>query len=736
MPPGSNAAKQRPRRSDTPRGKDVFRPAEPKDLDRKLLERNLAAFARHLPSIHRKLTAVNQPRSRLLISGRRDFDVEFGGVRLYGMGAREAAKRRVKIFFETPYDRTRLIIAPPDTSNLDKFANLAVYRALRHAAKDADILFAKNPIRECFHLVVLGVGLAEQLPLLVKETNCQHLIFIEPNNEFLYHSLRTFDWDKFLRGFLTEGKTISVEENTTPKGIAVSIRNQMRFINPAFIDGAFIYKSYPNSLLDGAALEMAADLNLFLTGLGFLEDEIDMMRNSYHNLKDFSGAYFKERKTRCEMPAFVVASGPSLDNDLPFLKANADRAIVISCGTSIRILLRNGIVPDFHMEMENVPAVADLMEKISAVHSLGGITLVASTTVDPRVKSYFDRTIFYFRAGLASCIMFAPEDGTNIPQGMPTVSNLGLSFAQQIGCHSIYMFGIDLGARDPKRHHAKDAPYGEGELDFTTVIDQPVPGNLGGTVYSEAIYLWSRDTMQDVIKYMGPGYTYYNCSDGIRILGTTPKLSSTISLPTTAAKSETVERIVGRFDRYESAMFQKAWADRNHVLEIRKFRDLLLNLCRPPRSGGNGRSRKKLGFSLDYMQRVVRALIPPRTNPSIEIHCYRGSTFLTMIALYFYFTRIHSRAKRRAMEQILRDQFADLINRIADRVVEFYGELDPEKTERDAKDADAALGRSRRPRPKRSEPRTKPRKTPANGAAARRRETRRNGGKSRPGRTL
>ncbi|MCC7015709.1 MAG: motility associated factor glycosyltransferase family protein [Rhodospirillales bacterium] len=670
---------------------DSFRPAADADLDRRFFERNLAAFAHYLPTIHRKLATITRPLSRLLISDRGDFDIEFGGVRLYGRGARQAARQRVADFFKTPSNLTRFGIAAPATANLDKFANVATYNALRRATKECGVSFARAPTRHCFHLVVMGVGLAEQLPLLVKETNCQHLILLEPNFEFLHHSLYTFDWLKFLRNFLVEGRTVSVDQNITAKSIAVGLRNQIRYINPAFIDGMFIYRSYRNSLLDAAAQEIAADAGLFITGLGFLEDEIDMVRNTYHNLKDYAGRYFRQKKSTCPLPACVVASGPSLDNDLPFLRANADRAIVISCGTALRILLHNGIVPDFHMEMENVPAVTDLMNRLSASFSLKDITLIASSTVDPGVKRHFERVIFYFRAGLASFPLFTPEPHTNMPQGMPTVANLGLSFSQQIGCRTIYLFGVDLGARDPTRHHAKDAPYNAGELEFNTVIDRPVPGNLGGTVYSEAIYLWSRDTMQDVIQQEAPHLNYYNCSDGVRILGTTPRLSRTVSLPLAPNKKEVIAGIMERFPEYTPEMFDKSWTNRNAVLDIRAYQKKLVECCRPGRRSELAKRQRLPRFELDYMHRVVRALIPTTTDTTPEIHYYRGSTFLTMIGMHYYFTRVHDPRKRRATGRVVKEEFIALINKIADRVVEFYRELDPEKIARDEKEAAEAL---------------------------------------------
>jgi hypothetical protein len=458
---------------------------------------------------------------------------------------------------------------------------------------------------------------------------------------------------------------------------------------------------------------MAADINLFMTGLGFLEDEIDMVRNTYRNLKDYSGKYFHRKKSACPLPAFVIASGPSLDNDLAFLRENADRAIVISCGTSIRILLRNGIVPDFHMEMENVPAVTDLMNRLSASFSLKGITLVASSTVDPGVKPYFDRVVFYFRGGLASFPLFSPAEDTNMPHGLPTVSNLGLSFAQQIGCKTVYLFGVDLGARDPKKHHAKDAPYNAGELEFNTVIDAPVPGNLGGTVYSEFVYLWSRDQMQEVILRYGPHLTYYNCSDGVRIRGTTPKLSRAISLPPVSDKKKIVAETMARFDDYTPEMFAKSWTGRNVVLDIRAFQKKLLECCLPIRRAGAAKRRQSPRIELDYMYRVVRALIPPTTDTTPEIHYYRGSTFMTMIGLHFHLTRVHDPKKRRAVGRIFKEEFIGVIGVIADRIVEFYRELDPEKIAAAEAEAEKILGRSLRQLQAKLAPRSDDAKSPA-----------------------
>jgi hypothetical protein len=70
-----------------------------------------------------------------------------------------------------------------------------------------------------------------------------------------------------------------------------------------------------------------------------------------------------------------------------------------------------------------------------------------------------------------------------------------------------------------------------------------------------------------------------------------------------------------------------------------------------------------------------------------EIHYYRGTMLMTMIALHYYSARVPDPVKRRAVLKIMKEEYARLIDRVAERVVAFYREIDPEKTARDEKEA-------------------------------------------------
>ena len=87
----------------------------------------------------------------------------------------------------------------------------------------------------------------------------------------------------------------------------------------------------------------------------------------------------------------------------------------------------------------------------------------------------------------------------------PTVANCGLSFAQELGCREIYFFGMDFGTKNPQVHHAKDSMYMDPTYmednwpEYECVLNEPYPGNFGGTVYTDHTMKWARATVEGSI---------------------------------------------------------------------------------------------------------------------------------------------------------------------------------------------------------------------------------------------
>ena len=49
---------------------------------------------------------------------------------------------------------------------------------------------------------------------------------------------------------------------------------------------------------------------------------------------------------------------------MDFLRENQDKIIIISCGTTLKALLKNNITPDIHVEMERTKYLIEYIEVI------------------------------------------------------------------------------------------------------------------------------------------------------------------------------------------------------------------------------------------------------------------------------------------------------------------------------------------------------------------------------------
>lgn len=627
----------------------------------KLFKRNLAAFERKFKTIHGLLASFQKTHSTLVDDGKGDVDIEFRGERFYGTGAKRHAERQVDEFLEDP---VRVRISPPRTSSLDDIAGPFTYKILRRA-DDEGIDFAVQPVKsECFCLIVFGVGLGAHIEPLVERTKCRVLFLVEPNVEFLYHSLFVTDWEALFKRFEEEDMHLFFEVDKNYQRVAYNLRIQIRALLPCLFDGTIIYTHYHNATLERAKEETAKEARLVFAGLGFVEDEIMMIRNSCHNLKDYESHHFKRAESLTRTPAFIVGSGPSLDEGIDTIRKYQDKALIISCGTGLGALLAAGITPDFQIEMENVEAVYDLLREAAKTQDFAKICLVATPTIYPGTRDLFGKTLFFFRPGLSTWEMFSLGDDTGFEDVGPTVSNCGLSFAQELGCREIYFFGMDFGTKDPEVHHARDSTYMQDQgLEYDGVLDEPYPGNFGGTVYTDHTMKWARGIVEGSIRRYGQGRTYYNCSDGVRMDGAIPRVATAVSLNGTVDKAKEIDNILNKFPRYTRADFDRAWTDEDYGAAVEKLCAELTELCDP----------KDEEYPRQYFFKLSKTLIK-HGKTGAEIMILRGSVLMLIISASFYIARVTDPKKVQVMEDIVREEILSTIKEMEKRVVAFLNE--------------------------------------------------------------
>ncbi|MEE8394137.1 MAG: 6-hydroxymethylpterin diphosphokinase MptE-like protein [Rhodospirillales bacterium] len=696
-------------------GANTFRPATDDDLDHQLFARNMKIWEQHFAEVANIFSQMEPAEIYLLINDEGDFDISYLGKPLLGMGSRKMASEGVKSFHKTH----RLI--DPSTYCAEGVENEIVNRIRERVGNELDSPPPARPVgMECYHLVILGFGLGDQVPPMAEITKCHNMILVEPKLEFLYLSLFTFDWETFLGKYSTTQKRLQIILDQNAVDIELRIRDCVKPISPHYADGTTLVNAYPETVLD-KAFKMIVDNAWFLSSpVGFFMDECDMMRNAYSNLKDHKGYYYQRRDAKLPLPVFIVGSGPSLDESIDVIRENQDRAAIVSCGTALRILLDKGIMPDFHVEMENTPEIADIIASGAKSHDISSITLIASFTVVPGVGKHFTDPVYYFRSNLAPTPIFFLGKDTWIEHSTPTVANLGFSFAQEFGFQDIYMFGVDLGARDIERHHAEGSVYHDDgvEVPYDDVLDIEMPANFGGgDILTDTVFLWAKDSLQHAVRRFPTQRTYYNCSDGLKIDGITPLPASEISLPGQPPKRDVIKQAVSSFPRYSSEHFRRAWNKKDRQSKLLQYRDSLLSCLdtgQPgdgtkqtpdgPMPGANRQERRRLAklakkqnqapdgraagnapsngeattaFYSDYMVNLTGRFYPETGKNTVEDHYYKGSLFFPMQSVHYYATRTPPGEKRDKIIEIGRREIERHINMIADQVLELYDALDP-----------------------------------------------------------
>lgn len=468
---------------------------------------------------------------------------------VFEKNAREFCREQVEQYIEMP--EVCALDIPIEPELLEHYEHARVLDRINEKRKK------ENPIRYRHYmneerldlLFMLGVGLGYQIEELFKQKKIQNLLLCEPSCDVFYAMLHCIELKSIIENCKDLGGTVTftIGGNALDPVSAISQFFQSR--GHAHIGRFYTYKHYDSVTNDETMKQLKQLGYRLLFGWGFMEDEIIGFRHTLANIQ--SG--YKVCKTKSEFtnnsphrPVFIAANGPSIDYCMDFLRENQNELIIISCGTTLKTLLKNNITPDIHIEMERPESLVEYIEDIEKQQEkssvkLKDIQLVALNTVHPEVLSKFKSPLLLVKNADAGGLFIESLDKlglyaiTKYPN--PTCVNAATELVILLGFKEIYLLGTDFGYASKEQHHSKDSVYYEKDYASKETFDAQMTdeltrkGNFSDTVLTNSIYDSTRINLEFLLSE-NSDVNIYNTADGAYIQLTKPTKIEEVILPT------------------------------------------------------------------------------------------------------------------------------------------------------------------------------------------------------------
>ena len=501
------------------------------NLDHCKKEKNLAALAKYFPNLHKEFSNYS-PQFWMPVAnttGETNLCYESTGALFYDDSPSQGGKDSFSLFEQHP-NKDGLILGY-------KGIKLRNYLHYRLVSECESIMSGLDEVKGALpekvrSLIFFGLGAGYSLNELIESHSVDKLFICEPNKDFFYASLFTVNWDEILHCFDDGDKRLYLNVGDDGTNLTDDLLVQFQSVGPYVLANTYFYQGYYNERLVAAISQMREQLQVIIAmgdyfdnaKYGLAHTRVAIEKDTPFLLDNASSLLSAHVK---EVPIFIVGNGPSLDDLIDVLKSEKDNVVIISCGTALQSLHRNGITPDFHAEIEMNRATHDWATRIQDNEYLKKIRLLSCNGIHPDTMQLYGNTLLAFKQGEASTVACAElhnhKKFAHLSHAYPTVSNFVVDLITTLGFQQIYLFGIDLGFKDPNYHHSKMSGYyqdnGKELYDYasrnnTTIL---VPGNLRPWVNSKFEFKVSKSVIEQSL--VSTKSSVYNLSDGAKING-------------------------------------------------------------------------------------------------------------------------------------------------------------------------------------------------------------------------
>lgn len=517
-------------------------------------ERNIGAFKRYVPSIAKEFEDY-EPTYWLPVQDEHNHINVISKQSLanwYSETPLEDARINFDNFSEFP-NKDGLILGYNGVK-LKHYYHFQFVKKAEKLLKETGDKTSKLP-KQIKSLILFGIG--PQLATLFEDNEVEKLFVCEPNRDLFYASLFLIDWAEILEKVDEAGGRLYINVGDDGSNLFRDLLNQFYSVGPYILANTYFYQTYHNTTMVQTISQLREQLQVVIA----MGENFDHARYGIAHTKEtisrkypllLSNPASKLSLADKDVPVFIVGNGPSLDSAIDSIKSLREQAIVISCGTALMPLYKNGIVPDFHAEIEQNRSTYDWSCRINDFEYLKQVDLLSCNGIHPDTCELFRNTYIAFKEGESSTVsslkLLGEKHYEELQFAYPTVSNFAINLFTLLGFQQLYLFGIDLGFTEQDKHHSKQSGYynddGQEKYSYkerhnTNIL---VQGNFKPTVFTKYEFKVSKAIIERTLAQKK--IDCFNTSDGARIAGTKPLRIEDILLVSTAEdKVEALRRV-------------------------------------------------------------------------------------------------------------------------------------------------------------------------------------------------
>ncbi|EAH5904286.1 DUF115 domain-containing protein [Campylobacter upsaliensis] len=216
----------------------------------------------------------------------------------------------------------------------------------------------------------------------------------------------------------------------------------------------------------------------------------------------------------------IVSTGPSLSKQLPLLKEVQERVVIFAADSAYPILMQNDIVPDYVCMVERTDFTAEFFK-----HDFGNkddkTTFLLASLVHPNAIEYLEKRgrNYILIPKHLNFAQYVDLKAFGLLPSAVSVAHMAFAIALELEFKELVFIGQDLAYDDVGHSHPKDYQH---SADFESEAYEKikvVAYGGEGFVESHEIWIFFRQILEDLIKYVVSAKIYNATQGGARIEG-------------------------------------------------------------------------------------------------------------------------------------------------------------------------------------------------------------------------